>query len=182
MVEVLLNLIGREEIYRFESIFLFVMFFRFEVIEFIKDLVERFIWVDSLVVVVGVIVREKVGMIVSEIVEEFGRMEQIIRKYFKGEIKVGQFVREIYEFIKQGKFDEFVKNVEVLVKGGQFVVMEEYEKFKKEKEEFEVKVREFEERVKIFEEENYQFKVKFENVRKVLNDVLERVKEIEKLF
>lgn len=75
MVEVLLNLIGREEIYRFESIFLFVMFFRFEVIEFIKDLVERFIWVDSLVVVVGVIVREKVGMIVSEIVEEFGRME-----------------------------------------------------------------------------------------------------------
>lgn len=75
MVEVLLNLIGREEIYRFESIFLFVMFFRFEVIEFIKDLVERFIWVDGLVVVVGVIVREKVGMIVSEIVEEFGRME-----------------------------------------------------------------------------------------------------------
>lgn len=182
MVEVPLNPIGREEIHRLESILLFATLFRPEVIELIKDPAERLTWVDSLAVAAGAIAREKAGMTVSEIAEELGRTEQTIRKHLKGETKAGQLVRETYELIKQGKLDELVKNVEVLAKGGQLVAMEEYEKLKKEKEELEAKVRELEERVKTLEEENHQLKAKFENVRKVLNDALERVKEIEKLL
>ncbi len=121
-------------------------------------------------------------MTVSEIAEELGRTEQTIRKHLKGETKAGQLVRETYELIKQGKLDELVKNVEVLAKGGQLVAMEEYEKLKKEKEELEARVKELEEKVRALEEENHQLKAKLENVRKVLSDALERVKEIEKLL
>ncbi len=173
---------GREEIHRLESILLFATLFRPEVIELIKDPAERLTWVDSLAVAAGAIAREKAGMTVSEIAEELGRTEQTIRKHLKGETKAGQLVRETYELIKQGKLDELVKNVEVLAKGGQIVAVEEYEKLKKEKEELEAKVRELEEKVKALEEENHQLKAKLENVRKVLNDALERVKEIEKLL
>nr|WP_198361974.1 HTH domain-containing protein [Thermococcus gorgonarius] len=182
MVEVPLNPIGREEIHRLESILLFATLFRPEVIELIKDPAERLTWVDSLAVAAGAIAREKAGMTISEIAEELGRTEQTIRKHLKGETKAGQLVRETYELIKQGKLDELVKNVEILAKGGQLVAMEEYEKLKKEKEELEAKVRELEEKVKALEEENRTLKVKIDNVRKILADTLERVKEIEKLL
>ncbi|ASJ01740.1 HTH domain-containing protein [Thermococcus gorgonarius] len=181
-MEVPLNPIGREEIHRLESILLFATLFRPEVIELIKDPAERLTWVDSLAVAAGAIAREKAGMTISEIAEELGRTEQTIRKHLKGETKAGQLVRETYELIKQGKLDELVKNVEILAKGGQLVAMEEYEKLKKEKEELEAKVRELEEKVKALEEENRTLKVKIDNVRKILADTLERVKEIEKLL
>ena len=181
-MEVPLNPIGREEIHRLESILLFATLFRPEVIELIKDPAERLTWVDSLAVAAGAIAREKAGMTVREIAEELGRTEQTIRKHLKGETKAGQLVRETYELIKQGKLDELVRNVEVLAKGGQLVALEEYEKLKKEKEELEAKVKELEERVRALEEENRELKTKLENVRKILSDALERIREVEKLL
>ncbi|AIU69407.1 hypothetical protein TEU_03075 [Thermococcus eurythermalis] len=181
-MEVPLNPIGREEIHRLESILLFATLFRPEVIELIKDPAERLTWVDSLAVAAGAIAREKAGMTTSEIAEELGRTEATIRKHLKGETKAGQLVRETYELIKQGKLDELVKNVEVLAKGGQLVAMEEYEKLKKEKEELEARVEELEEKVKSLEEENRALKAKLENVRKILDDALSRIKEIGKLL
>jgi probable regulatory domain-containing protein len=175
MVEVPLNPVGREEIHRLESVLLFATLFRPEVIELIKDPAERLTWVDSLAVAAGAIAREKAGMTVSEMAEELGRTEATIRKHLKGETKAGQLVRETYELIKQGKLDELVRNIEVLAEGGQVVTIEEYEKLKREKEELEEKAR-------TLEEENHQLKAKIENIRKVLNDALERVKEIEKLL
>ncbi|ASJ08267.1 hypothetical protein A3L11_03100 [Thermococcus siculi] len=167
-MEVPLNPIGREEIHRLESVLLFATLFRPEVIELIKDPAERLTWVDSLAVAAGAIAREKAGMTISEMAEELGRTEATIRKHLKGETKAGQLVRETYELIKQGKLDELVRNIEVLAKGGQVVALEEYERLKMEKEECESRVRELE--------------AKMENIRKVLNDALERVKEIENLL
>ncbi|NJF25732.1 hypothetical protein [Thermococcus sp. Bubb.Bath] len=181
-MEVPLNPIGREEIHRLESILLFATLFRPEVIELIKDPAERLTWVDSLAVAAGAIAREKAGMTVGEMAEELGRTEGTIRKHLKGETKAGQLVRETYELIKGGKLDELVRNIEVLARGGQVVALGEYEKLKREKEELESNVREMEEKVRTLEEENHQLKAKMENIRKALNDALERVKEIEKLL
>jgi probable regulatory domain-containing protein len=181
-MEIPLNPVGREEIHRLESILLFATLFRPEVIELIKDPAERLTWVDSLAVAAGALAREKAGMSIREIAEELGRTEATIRRHLKGETKAGQLVRETYELIKQGKLDELVKNVELLAKGGQLVAMEEYEKLKKEKEELEAKVKELEEKVKALEEENRELKAKLENVRKILSDTLERIKEIERLL
>ena len=181
-MEVPLNPIGREEIHRLESILLFATLFRPEVIELIKDPAERLTWVDSLAVAAGALAREKAGMTVREIAEELGRTEATIRKHLKGETKAGQLVRETYELIKEGKLDELVRNVEVLAKGGQLIALEEYEKLKREKEELEARVKELEERIKELEEENRELKAKIENIRKILSDTLERVREIEKLL
>ncbi|WP_457751892.1 hypothetical protein [Thermococcus sp.] len=181
-MEVPLNPIGREEIHRLESILLFATLFRPEVIELIKDPAERLTWVDSLAVAAGAIAREKAGMTVREIAEELGRTEQTIRKHLKGETKAGHLVRETYELIKQGKLDELVRNVEVLAKGGQLVAMEEYEKLRREKEELEARVNELTEKLKGLEEENRELNAKLENVRKILEDTIERVKDIEKLL
>ncbi|WP_297063037.1 hypothetical protein [Thermococcus sp.] len=181
-MEIPLNPIGREEIHRLESILLFATLFRPEVIELIKDPAERLTWVDSLAVAAGAIAREKAGMTVREIAEELGRTEQTIRKHLKGETKAGQLVRETYELIKQGKLEELVRNVEVLAKGGQLVALEEYERLKREKEELEKKLNELREQVRELEEQNRELQAKLENVRKVLNDALERIREIEKLL
>ncbi|ASJ06287.1 hypothetical protein [Thermococcus pacificus] len=167
-MEIPLNPIGREEIHRLESILLFATLFRPEVIELIKDPAERLTWVDSLAVAAGAIAREKAGMTTGEIAEELGRTEQTIRKHLKGETKAGQLVRETYELIKQGKLDELVRNIEILAGGGKLVPEEE--------------CRKLEERVRELEEENRELKAKVENVRKILSDTLERVKEIEKLL
>jgi len=181
-MEVPLNPVGREEIHRLESILLFATLFRPEVIELIKDPAERLTWVDSLAVAAGAIAREKAGMTTGEIAEELGRTEATIRKHLKGETKAGQLVRETYELIKQGKLDELVRNVEVLAKGGQLVAMEEYEKLNREKEELEAKVKELEEKVKTLEAENRELKLKLENVKKILDEALSRIKEIEKFL
>ncbi len=167
-MEVPLNPMGREEIHRLESILLFATLFRPEVIELIKDPAERLTWVDSLAVAAGAIAREKAGMTVPEIAEELGRTEQTIRKHLKGETKAGQLVRETYEQIKQGKLDELVRNIEILAGGGKLVPEEE--------------CRKLEERVKELESENRELKAKIENIRAILSDTLERVREIEKLL
>ncbi|NJE05591.1 hypothetical protein E3E36_05420 [Thermococcus sp. M36] len=174
-MEVPLNPIGREEIHRLESLLLFATLFRPEVIELIKDPAERLTWVDSLAVAAGAIAREKAGMTVREMAEELGRTEATIRKHLKGETKAGQLVRETYELIKQGKLDELVRNIEVLAKGGQVVAIEEYEKLRREKEELEKKVMKL-------EEENRELRAKIENIKRVLDDALERIKGIEKLL
>ncbi len=160
-MEVPLNPIGREEIHRLESILLFATLFRPEVIELIKDPAERLTWVDSLAVAAGAIAREKAGMTVPEIAEELGRTEATIRKHLKGETKAGQLVRETYEQIKAGKLDELVRNIEVLAGGGKLVPEEECRKL---------------------EEENRELKAKIEDVRAILSDALERIREIEKLL
>ncbi|ASJ05638.1 MULTISPECIES: hypothetical protein [Thermococcus] len=181
-MEVPLNPLGREEIHRLESVLLFATLFRPEVIELIKDPAERLTWVDSLAVAAGAIAREKAGMTVSEIAEELGRTEATIRKHLKGETKAGQLVRETYELIKQGKLDELVRNVEVLTSGGQLVAAEEYERLKREKEELEAKLKELEEKTSGLEEENRELRAKLENVRRILADTMERIREIEKLL
>ena len=167
-MEVPLNPIGREEIHRLESVLLFATLFRPEVIELIKEPAERLTWVDSLAVAAGAIAREKAGMTVSEIAEELGRTEQTIRKHLKGETKAGQLVRETYEQIKAGRLNELVRNIEILAGGGKLVPEEECMKL--------------EERINELESENRELKAKIGNVRKILTDTLERVKEIEKLL
>ncbi len=167
-MEVPLNPIGREEIHRLESVLLFATLFRPEVIELIKDPAERLTWVDSLAVAAGAIAREKAGMTVPEIAEELGRTEATIRKHLKGETKAGQLVKETYEQIKAGKLDELVRNIEVLAGGGKLVPAEECEELRKKVEEL--------------ESENRELKAKIENVRRILDDTLERVKKIEELL
>ncbi|CAD5243220.1 hypothetical protein [Thermococcus camini] len=167
-MEVPLNPLGREEIHRLESILLFATLFRPEVIELIKDPAERLTWVDSLAVAAGAIAREKAGMTVGEIAEELGRTEATIRKHLKGETKAGQLVRETYELIKKGQLDELVRNIEVLAEGGRPAGLEECEELR--------------EKVKTLEEKNRELVAKLENVKKILDDALDRVKEIEKLL
>ncbi|KUH32307.1 hypothetical protein APY94_10450 [Thermococcus celericrescens] len=174
-MEVPLNPLGREEIHRLESVLLFATLFRPEVIGLIKDPAERLTWVDSLAVAAGAIAREKARMTVSEIAEELGRTEATIRKHLKGETKAGQLVRETYELIKRGRLDELVRNIEVLAEGGRPAELEECGKLRRENEELR-------ERIMALEEKNLELVAKLENVKRILDDGLETVKEIEKLL
>uniref|UniRef100_A0A7J2TKG7 Uncharacterized protein n=1 Tax=Archaeoglobus fulgidus TaxID=2234 RepID=A0A7J2TKG7_ARCFL len=157
-MEIPLNPISREEIHRLESMLLFATLFRPEVIEMIRDPVERLTWVDSLAVAAGAIAREKARMSVSEIAKELGRTEQTIRKHLKGETKAGQIVRETYELIKKGEINELLN----------FESFEEIKKLKAENEEMKKKIEE----IRKLKQELDEIKNRLEKMRDDLEKAL----------
>jgi probable regulatory domain-containing protein len=157
-MEVPLNPISKEEIHKLESILLFATLFRPEVIEIIKDPVERLTWVDSLAVAAGAIAREKARMNVSDIARELGRTEQTIRKHLKGETKAGEIVRETYELIKMGKLNELLT----------FASVEDIKKLKAENEELKKRMEE----LKKLKQELDELKNKIEAVREAVEKAL----------
>lgn len=157
-MEIPLNPISREEIHRLESMLLFATLFRPEVIEMIRDPVERLTWVDSLAVAAGAIAREKARMSVSDIAKELGRTEQTIRKHLKGETKAGQIVRETYELIKKGEINELLN----------FESFEEIKKLKAENEEMKKKIEE----IRKLKQELDEIKNRLEKMRDDLEKAL----------
>ncbi|WP_457612957.1 transcriptional regulator [Methanocaldococcus sp.] len=133
---------SRTEIDKLEHILILGTLFRPEILELIKDPIEKVTWVDSLAIAAGALAREKAGYTVREIAEELGRTEQTIRKHLKGETKAGKLVRETYEMLKRGELniEEVEKFLEAVVRKEELEKLsdlkkleEEIERLKKEK-------------------------------------------------
>ncbi|WP_456471897.1 transcriptional regulator [Methanocaldococcus sp.] len=146
---------SRTEIDKLEHTLILGTLFRPEILELIKDPVEKVTWVDSLAIAAGALAREKAGYTIREIAEELGRTEQTIRKHLKGETKAGKLVLETYEMLKRGELN-----------------IEEVEKFLEtiaRKDELEEKLKD----IKALEEEINKLK----EDKKVLEEKLNKVKE-----
>ncbi|MCI4462324.1 MAG: transcriptional regulator [Thermogladius sp.] len=73
-----------------------------EVVELLKDPVEKTTWLESLAVAAAAFAKYKAGKPVSKIAEEVGRSEQTVRAHIQGKTKAGKLVISTYEKLKSG--------------------------------------------------------------------------------
>ena len=94
--------VGKKEILQLETAIIIGTLFRPEIVELLRDPVERAAWVDSLAIAASALARSKAGMMVPQIAEELGRTETTIRAHLSGKTKAGKLVAETYEKLKAG--------------------------------------------------------------------------------
>ncbi len=152
--------------------------YRPEVVELIKDPLERATWVDSLAVAAYALAMYKAGYPIREIAERLGRSETMIRAHLHGKTKAGKLVLETYEKLARGELKLAVPFT------GVHLTVEEYEELKGAKEKAEAlekRVKELEERMKMLEEENKRLKKQLEECLPP-EKVEERVKEVQEMM
>jgi len=95
--------IGKREIQQLEMALVIGTLYRPEILELIRDPVERATWIDSLAVAAAAFARYKAGIPVTEIAQELGRSEVTIRGHLSQKTKAGKLVAETFEKIKRGE-------------------------------------------------------------------------------
>ncbi|WP_456372475.1 transcriptional regulator [Methanocaldococcus sp.] len=155
---------SRTEIDKLEHVLILGTLFRPEILELIKDPVEKVTWVDSLAIAAGALAREKAGYTIREIADELGRTEQTIRKHLKGETKAGKLVRETYEMLKRGEL-----NIEEVEKFLEAVVRKE------DIEEKLANIKKLEEEIEKLKKENEELAKKLEKVKEILKEALKEL-------
>lgn len=159
---------SKKEIQQLETALIIGTLYRPEVVELIKDPLERATWVDSLAVAAAALAREKAGYTIPQIAEEVGRSEAMIRAHLQGKTKAGKLVRETYELLARGKLKLVVPFT------GVHLTIEEYERLKIAEEE----VKKLKERIKEIEKENTELKKKLQETIPA-KDLEARIKEFE---
>ncbi len=160
---------SKREIQQLEMALIIGTLYRPEVLELIRDPLERATWVDSLAVAAAALAREKAGYTIPMIAEELGRSETTIRNHLHGKTKAGKLVRETYELLAKGKLRLVVPFT------GIQITAEEYNRLKS-----------LEEKVKALEEENKKLKkqleqcVKPEQLEEKLKQLRSTIEELEK--
>ncbi|WP_440059677.1 transcriptional regulator [Thermogladius sp. 4427co] len=152
--EVPLTPMGKKEIQRLETALIIGTLYSPEIIELLKDPVEKTTWIDSLAVAAASYARYKAGMPVSKIAEEVGRSEQTIRAHINGKTKAGKLVISTYEKIKSGTLRltiPFIKEVEAGVKPE---IQQQLDSLKKENEDLKKKLGELEKAIEQLRAEN----------------------------
>jgi len=103
MSEVPLTPVGREAIRKLEAALLVGALFRPEVMEALRDPVERLTWIDSLAAAAAALARQKAGMPVRQIADEVGLSEAAIRRHLEGKTRAGELILKVYEqFSREG--------------------------------------------------------------------------------
>jgi probable regulatory domain-containing protein len=162
--------IGKREIQQLEMALIIGTLYRPEVLDLIRDPVERSTWIDSLAVAAAAFARYKAGVPVSEIAEELGRSEVTIRGHLNQKTKAGKLVAETYEKIKRGE----LKIVVPFVTAPQQITALEVEKTQLEIEKLREEKRVLEERSKMLEEE-------LGKMRSKLSELTSQIKRIREL-
>ena len=170
---------SKKDIQRLETALIIATLYSPEVIELIRDPVERATWVDSLAVAAAALARQKAGYPISQIAEEVGRSETMIRAHLSGRTKAGKLILQTYEKMLRGElkiklpFKEV--GVPVTAKPELEEKIKELEEAKKrleeEKKELETKVKQLEERIRSLEEELTRTKEELENKNKVIEEI-----------
>ncbi|CAB3287151.1 conserved protein of unknown function [Methanocaldococcus lauensis] len=155
---------SRTEIDKLEHVLILGTLFRPEILDLIKDPVEKVTWVDSLAIAAGALAREKAGYTIREIADELGRTEQTIRKHLKGETKAGKLVIETYEMLKRGEL-----NIEEVEKFLEAVVRKE------DIEEKLANIKKLEEEIEKLKKENEELAKKLEKVKEILKEALKEL-------
>ncbi len=172
--------VGKKEIQQLEMALIIGTLYSPEVLELIKDPVERATWVDSLAVAAAAIAREKAGYTVPQIAEEVGRSETSIRAHLMGKTKAGKLVRETYEKLKKGTLKLVVPFIKV---GGEMLVeKKELEELRRIRKEYEEKIRVLENKVKELEDENNVLKKKIEELNKVVENIKRKAEALKELI
>ncbi|AEM39271.1 hypothetical protein Pyrfu_1413 [Pyrolobus fumarii 1A] len=174
---------SKKEIQQLEMALIIGTLYRPEVIELIRDPMERATWVDSLAVAAAALARYKAGYSIREIAEELGRSETMIRAHLHGKTKAGKLVLETYEKLAKGELKLVVPFA------GVHLTAEEYEELKAARErlrELHEKIKELEARIEALEEENKRLKKQLEEcmppeeVQKRISEVQSMIEELEK--
>ncbi|CAB3289566.1 conserved protein of unknown function [Methanocaldococcus lauensis] len=155
---------SRTEIDKLEHVLILGTLFRPEILDLIKDPIEKVTWVDSLAIAAGALAREKAGYTIREIADELGRTEQTIRKHLKGETKAGKLVIETYEMLKRGEL-----NIEEVEKFLEAVVRKE------DIEEKLANIKKLEEEIEKLKKENEELAKKLEKVKEILKEALKEL-------
>ncbi len=127
--------IGKKEISQLEMALIIGTLYRPEILELIRDPIERSTWMDSLAVAAAAFARYKAGIPISQIAEELGRSEVTIRSHIHGKTKAGKLVAETYEKIKKGELKLLVPFIKAPVAGPEEevrVLREEIDKLKEQ--------------------------------------------------
>ena len=141
--------IGKKEIQQLEMALIIGTLYRPEVLELIRDPVERATWIDSLAVAAAAFARYKAGIPVSEIAEELGRSEVTIRSHLNQKTKAGKLVAETYDKLRRGEL-----KITVPFTGTQILVTSpEVENMRAELERLREEQKALEERVRALQEE-----------------------------
>jgi len=161
---------GKKDIQRLEMGLIIATLYSPEVLELIKDPIERSTWVDSLAVAAAALAREKAGYTISQIAEEVGRSETTIRAHLTGKTKAGKLVRDTYEKLKSGQLKIIVPVIKVEEK--MVATPVEVEKQIEEiKARYESEINNLNERINNLEKENEELRAKIREQEEIINIV-----------
>ncbi len=154
--------VSKKDIQRLEMALIIGTLYSPEVLELIRDPIERATWVDSLAVAAAALARSKAGYSIGQIADEIGRSETSIRAHLTGKTKAGQLVLKTYEKLVRGELKVVVpfatkaisvpEDVEKRIKELEEEKNKLLDKVKQLEEELENTKRELEEKSKIIEE------------------------------
>ncbi len=166
--------IGKKEISQLEIALIIGTLYRPEILELIRDPIERSTWMDSLAIAAAAFARHKAGIPVSQIAEELGRSEASIRSHLAGKTKAGKLVQETYEKIKSGQLKLLFPFVKVPVAGRE----EEVKALRSEIEKLRERVRSLEEEVEQLRKERDALKVALSEREEKLTSIDAELKSI----
>ena len=183
---------SKKEIRQLETALIVATLYRPEIMELIRDPLEKATWLDSLAIAAAALAREKAGYSVRDIAEELGRSETTIRAHLQGKTKAGKIVRETYEKLVRGELEV---TLPFPVAGGETdgeveKLKEELEALREEnrrlREELEKcretgevreQLEELEARIREVEEENERLRRELEEAKSKV-EVLDRIREL----
>jgi len=172
--------LGKKEIQMLEMGLIIATLYSPEILELIRDPVERATWVDSLAVAAAALAREKAGYTVSQIAEEVGRSETTVRAHLAGKTKAGKLVRETYEKLKRGELKivvPFIKVKEQMIAPSEFT--KQVEELKKK---YEEEVNTLKTRLEALEKENAELRKRVEDFEKLFNVIREKLAPLKDLL
>ncbi len=175
---------SKKEIQQLEMALIIATLYSPEVIELIKDPIERATWVDSLAVAAAALARYKAGYSIRQIADEVGRSETMIRAHLSGKTKAGKLVLQTYEKLKRGELKivvPFLKVPKTMVEADLQAIREEKKKFeeelKKTKEELENLKKQYEDLKNKYDQLLHE-KQELEDRLNKFTEALKKIKEI----
>ncbi len=155
---------GKKEIQKLEMALIIGTLYSPEVLELIRDPIERATWVDSLAVAAAALAREKAGYSIRQIADEVGRSETSIRAHLSGKTKAGQLIRKTYEKLVRGELKVAIPFAAEEVAGAP--------------RELEEKIKKLEEEKKKLEEQLSNLKEELERKNRVIEEIRRLVTEL----
>ncbi len=172
---------SKKEIQQLEMALIIATLYSPEVLELIRDPVERATWVDSLAVAAAALARQKAGYSIRQIADEVGRSETMIRAHLSGKTKAGKLVLQTYNKLKSGELKIVVPFIKIPKEMAAKIesLEKELENVRKE---YEEKVRKLEEEIKKLKEENENLKKLLEEKTIIINQVKEKITVLKELI
>ncbi len=172
---------SKKEIQQLEMALIIATLYSPEVLELIRDPVERATWVDSLAVAAAALARQKAGYSIRQIADEVGRSETMIRAHLSGKTKAGKLVLQTYNKLKSGELKIVVPFIKIPKEMATRIesLEKELENVRKE---YEEKVRKLEEEIKKLKEENENLKKLLEEKTSIINQVKEKITVLKELI